>query len=100
MVYNQHTHTPSMDSKKGNNHIPSVTLPQGTIEGFIETEPDFPQPVECYLGFPYAQAPVANLRFRPPVKLDASTRVFKAFQYGAAAPGVQLIPPRIKLHFS
>lgn len=77
-----------------------VTLPQGVIVGKVETAPDFPQAVECFLGFPYAQAPIGNLRFRNPVKLKDSTDTFEALEYGAAAPGEQLLTPRIKLHFS
>lgn len=79
---------------------PRVTLQQGIILGIVQTEPDFPQPVESFLGFPYAQPPVGDLRFRPPVKLNPSSDVFDASKYGASGPGTQLIPTRIPLYHS
>jgi len=78
---------------------PSVTLPQGTIIG-IEQKDHFPQTVESFLGFPYAQPPVGDLRFRSPVKLPQSSKTFDASEYGKAAPGKPLIPPRIPLVYS
>lgn len=78
---------------------PSVTLPQGTVKG-IEQNDQFPQTVESFLGFPYAQPPVGDLRFRPPAKLAPSSETFDASAYGKAAPGKPLIPPRIPLVYN
>lgn len=78
---------------------PCVALPQGKIEGFVQTD-HFPQPVECFLGFPYAEPPVGDLRFRPPVKVKPSNITIEAVAYGKAAPGKPLIPPRIPLVYS
>lgn len=78
---------------------PSVRLPQGTLKGIVQTD-GFPQPVECFLGFPYAQPPVGDLRFRPPVPVKPSSDIFDASKYGKAAPGKSLIPPRIPLVYS
>jgi len=78
---------------------PCVTLPQGKIRGIVQTD-DFPQPVECFLGFPYAEPPVGDLRFRPPVKVKYSETTIEAVAYGKASPGKPLIPPRIPLVYS
>jgi len=69
---------------------PSVKLLQGTIVGIVQEEP-FPQPVECFLGFPYCESPVGELRFRPPKKIGLSSQVFDASKYGPAAPGKPLV---------
>lgn len=78
---------------------PCVILPQGKIRGILQRD-TFPQAIECFLGFPYAQAPVGELRFRPPTKLAPSSDTFDASAYGPAAPGKPLIPPRIPLNYS
>lgn len=78
---------------------PVISLHQGSLEGIVRSE-GFPQPVECFLGFPYAQPPLGNLRFRPPVPLKPSTSTFDASRYGNAAPGRPLITPRIPLTYS
>lgn len=78
---------------------PCVTLPQGTVKGILQRDL-FPQTVECFLGFPYAQPPVGDLRFRPPVKVAPSSDTIDASAYGKAAPGKPLIPPRIPLVYS
>lgn len=78
---------------------PSVTLPQGTLQGIVQAD-GFPQPVECFMGVRYARPPVGTLRFRPPVPLEKSSTVWDASAYGKAAPGNPLIPPRIPLVYS
>ncbi|KIW98485.1 uncharacterized protein Z519_00146 [Cladophialophora bantiana CBS 173.52] len=77
-------------------HRPLVTLPQGRLKGIVQTD-GLPQPVECFLGCAYAQPPVGDLRFRPPVPVEPSSAIFDASEYGRAAPGNPLIPPRIPL---
>ncbi|KAJ9644997.1 hypothetical protein H2204_001459 [Knufia peltigerae] len=89
-----------MGSISDDQHVPCVALPQGTLTGIVREDDGFPQPVECFLGFPYAQPPVGNLRFRPPVPVEASSETFDASKYGKAAPGNPLIPPRIPLEYS
>lgn len=42
--------------------------------------------VSEYLGIPYAQAPVANLRFEPPLAYSSAT-VFNASEYVSHPPG-------------
>jgi carboxylesterase type B len=87
-----------MTSTQENLPRPCVTLPQGKIQGIVQTE-RFPQPVECFLGFPYAEPPVGDLRFRPPVKVKPSSATIEAVASGKAAPGKPLIPPRIPLFY-
>lgn len=88
-----------MTSQEQEIERPSVTLPQGIIRGIVENR-QYPQSVECFLGFPYAEPPVGNLRFRPPVKVGPCSDVFDAVAYGKASPGNPLIPPRIPLVYS
>lgn len=78
---------------------PTVTLAQGTVRGIVQQD-DFSWPVECFLGVSYAQPPVGELRFRPPVAVQSSPEVVDASKYGNAAPGKPLIPPRIPLVYS
>jgi carboxylesterase type B len=81
------------------NSSPVVTLPQGKLVGIVQSV-GFLQPVECFLGFSYAQPPVGNHRFRPPAPLEPSTETFHAQKYGKAAPRKSLIPPRLPLEYS
>jgi carboxylesterase type B len=70
---------------------PSVTLPQGKVVG-IRLEYKFPQPVDAFLGIPYARPPVGDLRFRPAERFPNSTEIIDASNYGPAAPGKALLP--------
>ncbi len=60
-----------------------ANTPLGRIEG---TERDG---VTAFRGIRYAQAPVGERRFKPPVAVDAWTGVYDASTFGAAAPQVQ-----------
>ncbi|KAL4783901.1 Alpha/Beta hydrolase protein [Aspergillus varians] len=70
---------------------PLVILPQGKVVG-VQLEDKFPQPVDAFLGIPYARPPVGDLRFRPATKLPESTEIIDASKYGAIAPGKALLP--------
>ncbi|KAL4802607.1 Alpha/Beta hydrolase protein [Aspergillus unguis] len=70
---------------------PSVTIAQGKAIGVQLTE-KFPQPVDAFLGVPYAKPPVGDLRFRPAQKVPDSTDTIDASKYGPAAPGKALLP--------
>jgi carboxylesterase type B len=70
---------------------PSVTLPQGKVVG-VQLDDKFPQPVDAFLGIPYARPPVGDLRFRPAERLPNSTATIDASKYGPAAPGKALLP--------
>src|SRR6266542_530582 len=69
---------------------PSVVLPQGTIIG-IEQHKHFPDPIETFLGIPYALPPIGDRRFRPAVKVPPSSHTIDASKYGPAAPGKALL---------
>ena len=79
---------------------PTVTLPQGKVVG-IQLNGTFPEPVDAFLGIPYALPPVGDLRFRPAVKVPKSTgTIIDASKYGPAAPGKALLPGGPKLEQS
>ncbi|KAL3417402.1 carboxylesterase [Phlyctema vagabunda] len=69
---------------------PQVRLSQGLVIGTI-LKNDFPEPVEAFLGFPYAQAPLGDLRFRRAHALPESNATFIAKEYGSVCPGKQLL---------
>jgi len=61
---------------------PRVQISQGLIVGTVLNE-SFPAPIEAFLGLPYAQPPIADLRFRRARPLQPSEAVIKARKYGA-----------------
>ena len=72
--------------------LPTVTISQASLVG-ITIENDFPVPVEAWLGIPYAQSPVNNLRFAKSQPLPPSKETFSANAFGPRCPGKQLLPP-------
>lgn len=78
---------------------PSVKLRQGTVVGVTQSEPGA-KPVQAFLGIPYALPPTGDRRFRPPVKVEASSKVIDASRYGPAAPGKPLLIAGPKLEYS
>jgi acetylcholinesterase len=65
---------------------PTVTLRQGTFRGITTSNSIFPQILDVFLGIPYALPPTGERRFRPPVKVRASTDTNIA-GWGPRAPG-------------
>lgn len=61
---------------------PIVTLRQGKFVGIVLQEPDYNTPINAFMGIPYAQPPVGDLRLRPPVAVKASSDAFNATSYG------------------
>lgn len=61
---------------------PVVTLPQGKLTGKHMSEGSWPNPVEGFLGVPYALPPVGNLRFANPVPVGKSSNTFDATEFG------------------
>lgn len=67
---------------------PTVTVTNGTYSGIHES----PQNQDIFLGIPYAQPPVGDLRLRKPLSLNTSfTGTRQAIQYGYDCP--QYYPP-------
>ncbi|KAF4982177.1 hypothetical protein FZEAL_2154 [Fusarium zealandicum] len=74
-----------------NTDSPTVALPQGKIIG-VKLEESLPQPVDGWLGIPYALPPTGDRRFRLPVKVPASSdTVIDASKYGPSGPGKPLL---------
>lgn len=69
---------------------PTVVLTQGTVKG-IKEKGSFPEPVECFLGIPYAAPPVGERRFRAPGKVAPSSEIIDASKFGRIAPAKQFV---------
>ena len=78
---------------------PSVTLVQGQLIG-TRLEETSPQPVEGFLGVPYALPPTGDRRFRPAEKVFPSSDTIDASKFGPAAPGKALVVSGPKLEQS
>lgn len=78
---------------------PSVTLVQGQLIG-TRLEETSPQPVEGFLGVPYALPPTGDRRFRPAEKVLPSSDTIDASKFGPAAPGKALVVSGPKLEQS
>ncbi|KAK8092935.1 hypothetical protein PG999_014522 [Apiospora kogelbergensis] len=79
---------------------PRVTLPQGTVVG-VTQRGAYPNPVDAFLGIPYALPPTGDRRFRPPVRVerDASgAKIIDASHLGPRAPAKQflIIGPKLE----
>ncbi|KAK8071270.1 hypothetical protein PG997_011473 [Apiospora hydei] len=81
---------------------PRVALPQGTVVG-VTQHGAYPNPVDAFLGVPYAQPPTGDLRFRPPVKVAKAApgeeeKIIDASQFGPRAPAKQflIIGPKLE----
>lgn len=61
---------------------PVVAIRQGTIIGRMVDDGTFPEPLEGFMGIPYALPPVDDLRFRPAVPVPSSNETIKAFYLG------------------
>jgi carboxylesterase type B len=70
----------------------TIPLPQGKLVG-VKLDDSLPQPVDAWLGVPYALPPTGDRRFRAPVKVASSPdTVVDASKYGPAGPGKALLP--------
>jgi hypothetical protein len=77
-------------SSSGPEPAPSVTIKQGTIIGKFVDDGTFPQPLEGFMGIPYAIPPVGERRFRPAEPVAASNETIEAYYLG---PRYVLITP-------
>uniref|UniRef100_A0A8H7K407 Carboxylesterase type B domain-containing protein n=1 Tax=Bionectria ochroleuca TaxID=29856 RepID=A0A8H7K407_BIOOC len=71
---------------------PSVRIKQGTIVGRMVDDGTFPQPLEGFMGIPYALPPVGDRRFRPAVPVPEGNGTYEAYFLGPRCPGKQLVP--------
>ena len=75
---------------------PVVTIAPGRVRGFWRGTPGTPGASAAFLGIPFAQAPVGDLRFEAPVPPEPWDDIRDAVEYGATAqrgdPGITLIP--------
>lgn len=73
---------------------PSATIKNGTVVG--RYSPQYDQ--DFFLGVPYAQPPLGNLRFRNPQSINASFEgVYDATQYSTACVGYGVSMHQISL---
>lgn len=75
---------------------PVVAITSGQVRGFWRGEPGAPGSSAAFLGIPFAQAPVGELRFGAPVPPEPWEGVRDALEHGPTAlrhdPGDTLIP--------
>ncbi|KAF3912461.1 Acetylcholinesterase [Dactylellina cionopaga] len=65
------------------NVAPTVKIANGTVNGVHS--PSYGQ--DFFLGIPYAQPPVGNLRFRPPQYINTTRKNIEATSYGSYCYG-------------
>lgn len=69
---------------------PRATLKNGTYEGLYLDSLD----QDLFLGVPYAQPPIGDLRLRNPVSLNTTFHTKKAVKYGLSCIGYGVCIPR------
>lgn len=73
---------------------PQVKISQGLVVGkILDGGNYFPEPIEAFMGLPYAQAPIGDRRFRRAVQLPESNDTFNAHAYGPTSVTPCLPPP-------
>ena len=61
---------------------PSVTIKQGTIIGKFVDDGTYPEPLEGFMGIPYAIPPVGEKRFRQADSVPTSDETLEAYYLG------------------
>ena len=74
---------------QGNGSVLKVQTESGAVVGKIETLP-IGKSVHEYLGIPYAEPPVGELRFAAPKPVKPWSGIKEAKEFGAACPQPQL----------
>ena len=77
-------------------HAPVVQTESGAVVGKIETLP-LGKSVHEYLGIPYAEPPVGQLRFAAPKPVKTWSGIRQATQFGASCARPPLNYPEINL---
>ncbi|KAI9014545.1 Carboxylesterase [Phycomyces nitens] len=64
-----------------------IPTTSGIIQGFVNPVHD----IHTFLGIPYAEPPIGDLRFRPPVPyVDSSQEIKICMEHAPAAPQTQM----------
>lgn len=83
-------------TQTGTDTLVEVATRAGRVRGAWRGEPGTPEASAAFLGIPFAEAPVGELRFAAPVPKAPWEGVRDALEFGATAqrgdPGVTLIP--------
>ncbi|XP_044758909.1 uncharacterized protein LOC123316758 [Coccinella septempunctata] len=80
---------PSQDTKQSS---PTVAAPFGKFQGAL-LENSFGKPIFSFRGIRYAEPPVKNLRFQPPVPIKKYEGLYDATKDGPACPQPNLEDP-------
>ncbi|XP_031828190.1 acetylcholinesterase-like [Nomia melanderi] len=73
------------------NPAPVVNTTAGPIQGVMQQTAYYYQPYAAYLGIPYAEPPLGELRFKPPVPVKPWTEVRNTSQDADACTQIDLI---------
>lgn len=67
---------------KGSDIRPAVTLKQGIVVGRLLENGTFPEPIEGFMGIPYALPPINDRRLRPAEPVRKGHETIEAFNIG------------------
>ena len=81
---------PNGFGRSGPEPAPSVTIKQGHIIGKFVDDGTFPEPLEGFMGIPYAVPPVGERRFLHAEPVGASNETIEAYYLGP-----RYVPKRI-----
>ena len=73
---------PNSFGRSGPEPVPSVTIKQGHIIGKFVDDGTFPEPLEGFMGIPYAVPPLGEKRFRHAEPVGASNETIEAYYLG------------------
>ena len=73
---------PDVFGRSGPEALPSVRIKQGTVIGKFVDDGTFPEPLEGFMGIPYAVPPVGERRFRHAEPVSESNETIEAYYLG------------------